>query len=129
MEVAESLRRNIFFANIINIVGARAGKFNSTYFEPLDDKVVLSLPLPAPGCMWRSCSLREWLEAREYALRVAPELASTSTEPEGQKARLMRTLKELLKEEEARTLDVSTLLPLTRVILASTKVAPTGIVI
>ncbi|KAL4736083.1 hypothetical protein BDV11DRAFT_211576 [Aspergillus similis] len=126
---AESLRRNIFFANIINIVGARAGKLNSAYFEPLDDEVVLSLPLPAPESMWRSCSLSEWLEARECALRMAPESASTSTGPEGQKTLLTLTLKELLKEEDAGTLDVSKLLPLTRVILASTKAAPTGIVI
>ncbi|KAL4985601.1 hypothetical protein BDW68DRAFT_198629 [Aspergillus falconensis] len=126
---AESLRRNIFFANIINILGARAGKLNSAYFEPLDDEVVFNLPLPAPECMWRSCSLREWLEAREYALRIAPNSTSALPESEGQKARLTQTLKELLKEEEAGTLDVSGLLPLTRVILASTKIAPTGNVI
>ncbi|KAL4996695.1 hypothetical protein BDV10DRAFT_186933 [Aspergillus recurvatus] len=121
---AESLRRNIFFANIVNILGARAGKLNSAYFEPLDDEVVLNLPLPAPECMWRSCSLREWLEAREYALRMAPESTSTLPESEGQNARLTQTLKELLKREEAGTLDISGLLPLTRVILASTKIAP-----
>ncbi|KAL6235285.1 hypothetical protein BDW75DRAFT_210019 [Aspergillus navahoensis] len=124
---SESLRRNIFFANIINVLGARAGKLSSAYFEPLDDEVVLNLPLPAPECMWRSCSLREWLEAREYALRMAPESTSPLPGAEGQKARLTQTLQELLKEEEAGTLDVSGLLPLTRVILASTKIAPTGI--
>ncbi|KAL4757763.1 Zn(II)2Cys6 transcription factor domain-containing protein [Aspergillus foveolatus] len=125
---AESLRRNIFFANVINILGARAGKLSSAYFEPLHDEVVLTLPLPAPECMWRSCSLREWLEARDYAIRIAAESASTSTRPGGQKARLTQTLKELLKEEEAGTLDVSALLPLTRVILASMKIVPTRIV-
>jgi hypothetical protein len=122
---AESLRRNIFFANAINILGARAGKLSSAYFEPLDDEVVLTLPLRR---MWRSCSLREWLEAREYALHIAPESASTLKGPEGQKTRLTQTLKELLKEEEAGTLDVSTLLPPTRVILASMKIVPTRIV-
>ncbi|KAL4815745.1 hypothetical protein BDW67DRAFT_185467 [Aspergillus spinulosporus] len=124
---AESLRRNIFFANVINILSARAGKLSSAYFELLDDEVVLNLPLPAPECMWRSCSLREWLEAREYASRIAPGSASTLIGPERPKARLTRTLKELLKQEEAGTLDVSTLLPLTRVILASMKIGPFGI--
>ncbi|CBF84234.1 predicted protein [Aspergillus nidulans FGSC A4] len=95
---AESLRRNIFFANVINILDARAGKLSSAYFEPLDDEAVLTLPLPAPES------------------------------PTGQKARLTQTLKELLMAEEAGTLDVSTLLPLTRVILASMKIIPTRVV-
>ncbi|KAL2813877.1 hypothetical protein BJX63DRAFT_208213 [Aspergillus granulosus] len=117
---SESIRRNIFFANIINILGSRAGKLNGVYFEPLDDDVILNLTLPAPECMWRACSLREWLDAREYALRMSPALA------EGHTPRLTQTLKELLDEEAVGRLDMSALLPLTRVILASTKIAPTS---
>lgn len=119
---SESIRRNIFFANIINILGARAGRLNSAYFEPLDDQMVLQLPLPAPECMWRACSLREWLEAREFALRMAP----ASTGGEGGTPRLTQTLKQVLKDEEDGKLEVPSLLPLTRVVLASTKIAPTG---
>ncbi|KAL4779647.1 hypothetical protein BJX76DRAFT_351610 [Aspergillus varians] len=124
---SESLRRNIFFANIINTLGARAGKLNSAYFEPLDDEMVLKLSLPAPECMWRACSLREWLEAREYALRLTP--APISTTEEGGSPRLTQTLQQLLKDQEAGRLDVAALLPLTRVILASTKLAPAGFVL
>ncbi|KAL2823287.1 hypothetical protein BDW59DRAFT_180746 [Aspergillus cavernicola] len=118
---SESLRRNIFFANTINILGARAGKLNSAYFEPLDDDLILELPLPAPECMWRACSLREWLEAREYALRMVP----ATTAEEG-KPRLTQTLQQLLQDEETGRLDVSGLLPLSRVVLASTKLSPKG---
>ncbi|CEL10827.1 Putative C6 zinc finger domain protein [Aspergillus calidoustus] len=117
---SESIRRNIFFANIINILGARAGKLNGVYFEPLDDDVILNLTLPAPECMWRACSLREWLDARKHALRMSP------APQEGHAPRLTQTLQELLNDEAAGTLDVSGLLPLTRVILASTKIAPSG---
>ncbi|KAJ0422937.1 hypothetical protein BJY00DRAFT_62650 [Aspergillus carlsbadensis] len=118
---SESIRRNIFFANIINILGARAGKLNGVYFEPLDDDVILNLTLPAPECMWRACSLREWLDAREHALRMSPAPL------EGHTPRLTQTLQELLNDEAAGSLDVSSLLPLTRVILASTKIAPSGL--
>jgi hypothetical protein len=117
---SESIRRNIFFANIINILGARAGKLNGVYFETLDDDVILNLTLPSPECMWRACSLREWLDAREHAVRMSP------TPLEGQAPRLTQTLQELLNEESAGRLDVSALLPLTRVILASIKLAPAG---
>ncbi|KAL2834639.1 hypothetical protein BJY01DRAFT_253007 [Aspergillus pseudoustus] len=118
---SESIRRNIFFANIINILGARAGKLNGVYFEPLDDDVVLNLTLPAPECMWRACSLREWLDAREYALRMSPPPAERKQTP-----RLTQTLQGLLDDEAAGKLDISALMPLTRVILASTKIAPAG---
>ncbi|KAL3487795.1 hypothetical protein BJX62DRAFT_240634 [Aspergillus germanicus] len=118
---SESIRRNIFFANIINILGARAGKMNGVYFEPLDDDVILNLTLPAPECMWRACSLREWLDAREHALRMSPAPL------EGHAPRLTQTLQELLNDEAAGRLDVSGLLPLTRVILASTNIAPSGV--
>ncbi|KAL4914844.1 hypothetical protein BDW62DRAFT_189678 [Aspergillus aurantiobrunneus] len=115
---SESLRRNIFFANIINILGAKAGRLNSAYFEPLDDELIANLPLPAPECMWRACTLREWLEAREHALTMAP-----STDEEGS-PRLTQTLRQLLRCEAEGKLDVSALLPLTRVVWASTKIAP-----
>ncbi|KAL4925657.1 Zn(II)2Cys6 transcription factor domain-containing protein [Aspergillus undulatus] len=122
---SESLRRNIFFANIINILGARAGKLNSAYFEPLDDELVLNLPLPAPECMWRSCSSSEWFEAREYALSM---LSTPAAAVDRSTRSLTQTLKGLLKDEEEGKLDMSSLLPLTRVILASTKIAPSGFV-
>jgi hypothetical protein len=37
------------------------------------------------------------------------------------------TLQEILKDEEAGKLDVDALLPLTRVVLASMKIAPAGL--
>ncbi|KAL3464805.1 hypothetical protein BJX64DRAFT_78487 [Aspergillus heterothallicus] len=116
----ESMRRNIFFAHIINVLGSSAGNLNGTYFEPLDDDVVLSLPLPAPDCMWRACSLREWLEARQYALRMSP---GPGTE-KGETPKLTQTLQGLLDDEKEIKLDMQALLPITRVILASIKIMP-----
>ncbi|KKK23905.1 hypothetical protein AOCH_004198 [Aspergillus ochraceoroseus] len=119
----ESLRRNIFLVHIINVIGAKSGKLNGVYCEPLDDDMILQLPLPAPECMWRACSAREWSAAREY-------LRQHSTPPKGQDGRtapVSQTLRRLLHDEETGTLNVSTLLPLTRVIFASTKIEPPGL--
>ena len=112
---AESLRRNFFFVNMINILGARARLLNEQYFEPLGDDIVLQLPLPAPEHMWRWCDEEEWAMAREHAMQRP---ANSPPVP--------RTLRELLEQDKAGALDTSTLLPITRLIFACAKVAPKG---
>ncbi|KAE8408438.1 hypothetical protein BDV37DRAFT_172371 [Aspergillus pseudonomiae] len=112
---AESLRRNFFFVNMINILGARARLLNEQYFEPLGDDIVLQLPLPAPEHMWRCCDEEEWAMAREHALQRP-----------GNSPPAPRTLRELLEQDKAGALDTSTLLPITRLIFACAKVAPKG---
>ncbi|BAE56756.1 unnamed protein product [Aspergillus oryzae RIB40] len=112
---AESLRRNFFFVNMINILGAKARLLNEQYFEPLGDDIVLQLPLPATEHMWRCCDEEEWAIAREHAMR-----RPANSPP------VARTLRELLEQDKAGTLDASTLLPVTRLIFACAKVAPKG---
>lgn len=100
---AESLRRNVFFVHIINILAAEARKLHRDYFEPLNDAMILQMPLPAPEYMWRACSDEEWSVAREYARPTSPTPC---------------TLQELLDLNLAGSLDVASLQPLTRMILA-----------
>jgi hypothetical protein len=104
---AESLRRNVFFVHIVNIVAAEARKLHHDYFEPLNDAMILQMPLPAPESMWRACSDAEWRAAREYARPTSPTPC---------------TLQGLLDLGRARSLDVSSLQPLTRMILACHKI-------
>lgn len=43
---AESLRRCIFFVNLINVLAAKYRRFHFDYFEPLDDALIFQMPLP-----------------------------------------------------------------------------------
>ncbi|KAJ5622720.1 hypothetical protein N7528_005952 [Penicillium herquei] len=103
----ESLRRNVFFVHIVNILAAEARSLQYDYFEPLDDDMILKMPLPAPEGVWRACSEDEWRVAREYAHSM------TSTP---------RTLQDLIDSSEKDTLDVSSLQALTRMILECHKI-------
>ncbi|KAI9688917.1 MAG: hypothetical protein M1822_001274 [Bathelium mastoideum] len=104
---AESLRRNVFFVHVVNILAAEARKLHHDYFEPLNNTIILQMPLPAPEPMWRACSDAEWRVAREYARPTSP--APT-------------TLQGLLDLARAGSLDVASLQPLTRIILACHKI-------
>lgn len=106
---AESLRRNVFFVHIINILAAEARKLHHDYFEPLDDAMILHMPLPAPESMWRACSDAEWRVARENARPTSPTPC---------------TLQGLLDLGRAGSLDVASLQPLTRIILACHSIRP-----
>ncbi|KAF1960660.1 hypothetical protein CC80DRAFT_500945 [Byssothecium circinans] len=106
---AESLRRNVFFVHILNILAAEARKLHRDYFEPLDDATILQMPLPAPESMWRACSDAEWRVAREYARPTSPTPS---------------TLQGLLDLGRTGSLDVVSLQPLTRMILACHKIRP-----
>ncbi len=99
---AESLRRNVFFVNIVNILAAEARKLHHDYFEPLNDAMILHMPLPAPESMWRACSDEEWRVARGYALLTSP---------------IPCTLQGLLDLSRTGSLDVASLQPLTRMVL------------
>jgi hypothetical protein len=100
---AESLRRNVFLVHMVNILAAEARKLHPDYFEPLDDATILQMPLPAPESMWRACSDTEWRVAREYA-------RPTSTTPSN--------LQGLLDLNREGRLDITSLQPLTKMILA-----------
>ncbi|KAJ5816319.1 C6 finger domain protein [Penicillium robsamsonii] len=104
---AESLRRNVFFVHVVNILAAEARKLHHDYFEPLNDAMILQMPLPAPEYMWRVCSDAEWQVAREHARPTSPAPS---------------TLQDLLDLDRAGKLDVAILQPLTRMILACHKI-------
>lgn len=126
----ESLRRNIFFVNIINVLGAKVRKLSEDYYEPLDDSMVMSLPLPAPEDMWRAQNEQSWLVARERTLGPISSgghgMCKTSSAAGDEQIPGPRTLKELLEWERAGNLDISSVLPVTRMIFACAKVSPTG---
>ncbi|KAJ5908496.1 C6 finger domain protein [Penicillium taxi] len=106
---AESLRRNVFFVHLINILAAEARKLHYDYFEPLNELMILQMPLPAPEYMWRACSEEEWRVAREYAHSNSHNSS---------------TLQDLIDLDRAGSLNVASLQPLTRIILACHKIRP-----
>lgn len=111
----ESLRRNIFFANIISTLAGKARRFNGAYIDPLDSAILLQLPLPAPEEMWRARSEGEWMISRAQTLR------SWTRGLDGGMLPAPRTLQQLLVLEEVGSVSVTLLLPITRMILACAK--------
>ncbi|KAI9045032.1 Zn(II)2Cys6 transcription factor domain-containing protein [Aspergillus affinis] len=109
----ESLRRNMFFVHIINILESKARQLNENYFEPLGDDLIFGIPLPAPERMWRACSSEEWFMARAETLGSEDD---PTTRP--------RTLQQLRQAVKRRQVDMSSLLPVTRMILASVIIVP-----
>lgn len=103
---AESLRRCVFFVNLINVLAARCRRFHFDYFEPLDDALILQMPLPTTEETWRAGNETQWQVCREDTqfIRPAP------------------TLQKLMEIDDAGQLDRATLTPLTRIILACARV-------
>jgi hypothetical protein len=116
----ESLRRNFFFVHMINILESKVRKLNESYFEPLGDQMILKIPLPAPESMWRACSSEEWLLARARALGCS----SSDGSPGYNGYRGLRTLEEVLQAMNEGQVDIESLLPLVRMVLASTIISP-----
>lgn len=61
--VAETARRNIFLANIINYVSSKTTPGMSVFYEALDDELVLDMPLPASSAVWNASTISEWARA------------------------------------------------------------------
>lgn len=91
---------------------------SEVYFEPLDDNMILSLPLQAPEFLWRAGTAVEWKAARENILSLEPS-GQTGVWAVRQPA---WALQQLLNYEKAGSLDIHALLPLTRIILACAKI-------
>ncbi|EFQ98569.1 hypothetical protein MGYG_08937 [Nannizzia gypsea CBS 118893] len=103
---AESLRRCIFFVNLINVLAARCRRFHFDYFEPLDDALILQMPLPATEQAWKASNEIQWQICRDDTQLVRPA----------------PTLQKLMEIDDAGRLDRATLTPLTRIILACARV-------
>src|SRR4051794_245593 len=92
----EIARRMIFLANILNFYGnrdSRTGK-QSPYYEPLDDDIILNMPLPCNEAAWSARNEENWRAAMQNPLRGSPSLngaGSDTTIPEA-------SLKEVLSK-------------------------------
>lgn len=60
--VAETIRRTVFLANMINFISNwnhETGK-QSPYYDPINDELILSLPLPCSQRLWNARSEEAW---------------------------------------------------------------------
>lgn len=73
--VTETARRTVFFANIVNFYSNRDHSKGEQflYYEPLDDDLILNMPLP--------CNEPAWLARNEEDWRLAMERPTTSASP------------------------------------------------
>ena len=60
----ETLRRTIFFVQIINVVSTRLQKQDPFFYEALDDDLILEMPLPAAAPLWEANQEQQWLSVR-----------------------------------------------------------------
>ncbi|EPS29832.1 hypothetical protein PDE_04782 [Penicillium oxalicum 114-2] len=67
--VAETARRTMFLANIINFFSNRdlESGHQSPYYEPLNDELVLKMPLPCQHAVWSARTRNEWCKATQMA--------------------------------------------------------------
>ncbi|KAH8664798.1 hypothetical protein BGZ61DRAFT_366880 [Ilyonectria robusta] len=73
--ITETARRTVFFANIVNFYSNRdhSKREQFLYYEPLDDDLILNMPLP--------CNEPAWLARNEEEWRLAMERPTTSASP------------------------------------------------
>ncbi|OJI95794.1 hypothetical protein ASPVEDRAFT_77576 [Aspergillus versicolor CBS 583.65] len=69
--VAESARRTVFLANIVNFLSKRdsQSKKLSVNYQPLGDELILNMPLPCSQTLWAARTEEEW----EQAIATAPK--------------------------------------------------------
>lgn len=83
-KITETARRTIFFANIVNyyINHNNATGKQLPYYEPLDDELILGMPLPCSHAAWAARDEPEWiiamqtppsLPALHHVSRLSPE--------------------------------------------------------
>ncbi|KAH1755037.1 hypothetical protein KXV22_003763 [Aspergillus fumigatus] len=63
--VAETVRRTIFLANIVHFFSHRDlhSRRQSPYYEPLNDELILKMPLPCDQALWSARTEDEWRKA------------------------------------------------------------------
>ncbi|KAF7128357.1 hypothetical protein CNMCM5793_003087 [Aspergillus hiratsukae] len=72
--VTETARRTIFLANIVNFFGNRdleSGR-QSPYYEPLNDELIMKMPLPCNQALWSARTEDEWRKATQMAKPALP---------------------------------------------------------
>ncbi|PYH49579.1 Zn(II)2Cys6 transcription factor domain-containing protein [Aspergillus saccharolyticus JOP 1030-1] len=116
----ESLRRNIYLAHIIQTLAVKTQLNGQSphiggvfcVHPLLQDETLLQLPLPAPEEMWLARSEEEWIIARTQSLRSWMGTLNGTMLPNP------RTLQQWLMLDEVGSISVSSLPPITRMILA-----------
>ena len=62
--VDETLRRTFYLVNIVNTLSRRFNPQNLSYYEGLDEDLILNSTLPAPDQMWKATTSEEWEAAK-----------------------------------------------------------------
>ncbi|CAL5874264.1 uncharacterized protein PFLUO_LOCUS8552 [Penicillium psychrofluorescens] len=74
--VAETSRRTIFLAHVVHFLSNydfKSGK-QSIYYEPLDDDMLLNLPLPCSHALWTARNEQEWKFTIEFQQNNIPPM-------------------------------------------------------
>lgn len=81
--ITETARRTIFFANLLNFHGSRdlgTGK-QMPYYEPLNDELILNMPLPCSEAAWSARNEEDWRVAMRAELSSASRPTSGFNSP------------------------------------------------
>jgi hypothetical protein len=64
----ETARRTVFLANIVHFLGNHDPETGETfpYYEPLDDELILNMPLPCSHTLWTTRTEQEWRLTMQY---------------------------------------------------------------
>ncbi|GFF61597.1 sterigmatocystin biosynthesis regulatory protein [Aspergillus udagawae] len=72
--VTETARRTMFLANIVNFFSNRdleSGR-QLPYYEPLNDELIMNMPLPCNQALWSARTEDEWRKATQMAKQASP---------------------------------------------------------
>ncbi|KAH2279149.1 hypothetical protein KXW96_007901 [Aspergillus fumigatus] len=79
--VTETARRTMFLANIVNFFSNRdleSGR-QLPYYEPLNDELIMKMPLPCNQALWSARTEDEWRRATQMANKQASPAGSPGT--------------------------------------------------
>lgn len=101
--VAESARRTVFLANIVNFLGKR----QSVYYQPLGDELILDMPLPCSQALWAARTEEEW-EKQIATAQSQSDPFSVFTEDEDISQWSLRSLFSVISKNDLRVRAQST---------------------
>jgi hypothetical protein len=81
--ITETARRTVFFANMLNFYSNRnhsTGK-QMPYYEPLNDELILNMPLPCSQAAWLAHNEEDWRLAMKRQQPSASHLSSGLSSP------------------------------------------------
>ncbi|KAI5306153.1 hypothetical protein KEM56_002066 [Ascosphaera pollenicola] len=63
-QLAETLRRTVHLANVINKLYCYSSQSNAEMHEPLDEELILDLALPSSNSLWKAADAAAWQVAK-----------------------------------------------------------------